>query len=57
MREKKIRDFGTSELDRVFKNCATPIGCKRGVRIMIDEGLTIDEVYPRAGDKNEHFQR
>jgi hypothetical protein len=46
MVEYEIKDFGESELDRVFANCASPIGCKRGVYAMLADGLTMDEVRP-----------
>jgi len=45
MRENQIKDFSQAELSRVFKDCASPEACKRGVYIMIHNNLTIDEIY------------
>jgi len=45
MRENEIKDFSQAELSRVFKDCASPEACKRGVYIMIHNNLTIDEIY------------
>ena len=45
MRENEIKDFSQAELSRVFKNCASPEACKRGVYIMLHDNFTIDEIY------------
>ena len=45
MRENQIKDFSQAELSRVFKDCASPEACKRGVYIMLHNNLTIDEIY------------
>jgi hypothetical protein len=45
MRENKIKDFSQAELSRVFKDCASPEACKRGVYIMLHDNFTIDEIY------------
>lgn len=45
MREKQIKDFSQAELSRVFKDCASPAACKRGVYIMLHDNLAIDEIY------------
>lgn len=44
MREQGIESFAPAELDRVFRNCVSPISCKRYVAWMIQNGLTIEEV-------------
>lgn len=49
MKENKIQDFSSNELNRVFKNCCSPTACKRAVARMIQDGLTIQECY--SGDK------
>ena len=45
MRENQIKDFSQAELSRVFKDCASPEACKRGVYIMLHDNLTIEEIY------------
>lgn len=45
MREYNIKNFSNSELNRVFKNTVGPGICKRSALRMIDDGLTIDEIY------------
>jgi len=45
MRENEIKDFSQAELSRVFKNCASPEACKRGVYIILHDNFTIDEIY------------
>jgi hypothetical protein len=45
MQEKQIKDFSELELERVFGETVSPIICKRGVQMLIDNGLTIEELY------------
>jgi hypothetical protein len=45
MREQRIKDFSESEIDRVFKNVVSPIACKRGVKMLMEQGLTINKLY------------
>jgi len=45
MREQKIKDFSKKELDRVFKDTVSPKACKRGVKKLIEQGLTIESLY------------
>ena len=44
MRIEAIRDFSEKELDRVF-SMKGGIICKRGVMLMLKEGLTLEGVY------------
>jgi hypothetical protein len=44
MREQAIRDLSDGELDRVF-SMKGGIICKRGVMLMLKEGLTLEGVY------------
>lgn len=44
-REQNIKNFSDQELNRVFKNCVSPSACKRGLKKLIVEGLTIDMIY------------
>lgn len=45
MREQEVKDFSKSEIDRVFKNVVSPIACKRGVKMLMEQGLTIEKLY------------
>ena len=45
MIEQEIRGFSDSELDRVFANTIAPALCKRGVTMMLTDGLTMAEVW------------
>ena len=55
MYQEKIKDFSEEELDRVFKNCASPIICKRRVGGLIKEGSTLEKIY--EGDQNDKEHR
>ena len=45
MVDGKIASFSESELDRVFAGCASPKMCKRAVAVMLEDDLTIEEIY------------
>lgn len=45
IREQRIKDFSQAEIDRVFKNVVSPIACKRGVKMLMEQGLTIEKLY------------
>lgn len=45
MREQEVKDFSKSEIDRVFKNVVSPIACKRGLNMLLEQGLTINKLY------------
>ncbi len=48
IREQGIMDFSEKEQDRVFAGCVGPITCKRGLAMMIKDGLTMQEISTGA---------
>jgi len=45
MREQKIRNLSDDEIIRVFKTCVAPDNCYRGVKRLIKEGFSLQEVW------------
>ena len=43
MAEQELKDFSEEEINRVFANCGAPTVCKRGLKMMLEDGLTLQE--------------
>ena len=56
LREQQVMDFSESELTRAFKHCISPICCKRGVAMMLKDGLTLQELYSLNGQALKPIQ-
>lgn len=50
MIENDIKDFSLSELQRVFKNCVSPIICvRKALKWIKEDNLTIKKLYQEYG--------
>ena len=43
--EQKIEDLTEGEYERIFKNCSSPIACKRAMRNLASKGITVPQIY------------
>jgi hypothetical protein len=47
MREMEITSLSDSEIDRVFHNCVSPIICIKKTKELINNGLSMADIYPK----------
>jgi len=53
MREREIKDFSPEEINRVFRGLVSPASCKRILRWMRGEGLTIEGIFKESGERTD----